>query len=80
MKKKPRHRGKRSKSRDWKRYNAFRRNKLVLVLPLVERRSPDWFHNFAWDYRVSSVAVSVWAYVAVIAALILKKYVRKPSG
>src|SRR2546430_62629 len=45
----------------------------------ASRRSPDWLHNFAWDYGGPGLAVLVWGYVFIIAALILSKSVRKPS-
>ena len=49
------------------------------VGPVIPSRlSPDWLHNFAWDYGGLGVAVLVWAYIAVIAALILAKSITKP--
>ena len=45
----------------------------------ASRRSLDWLHNFAWDYGGLGLAVLVWGYVFVIAALIMAKSVRKPS-
>ena len=45
----------------------------------ASRRSLDWLHNFAWDYGGPGLAVLVWGYVFIIAALIMAKSVRKPS-
>ena len=44
------------------------------------RRSPDWLHNFAWDYGGPGVAIFVWTFVTVIAVTVVLKRARKPSG
>jgi hypothetical protein len=43
------------------------------------RRSTDWLHNFAWDYGGPGVAVLVWAFVGLIAAVAVVRGVWKPS-
>ena len=43
----------------------------------ASRRSPDWLHNFSWDYGGPGVAVMIWAYAVLIGAAVLMKRVRR---
>lgn len=48
--------------------------------PITTHRSPDWFHNFSWDYGGPGVAAIIWVLVAVVLILSLVKAGRKPSS
>jgi len=45
--------------------------------PIPSRRSPDSFHNLAWDFGGPGIAVVIFAYVATLAILVLTKHRRE---
>jgi len=47
--------------------------------PISSRRSPDWLHNFAWDYGGLGVAILIWGFLALVAAAVAKRARREPS-
>ena len=41
--------------------------------PIATRRSPDWLHNFAWDFGGPGVAVLIYVFVAILALTVIVK-------
>ena len=39
--------------------------------PIATRRSPDWLHNFAWDFGGPGVAALIYFFVAILALTVI---------
>ena len=48
--------------------------------PIATRRSPDWLHNFAWDFGGPGVAIVIWGFVALVAAAVVVKRSGNPKS
>ncbi len=48
--------------------------------PVTSRRSPDWLHNFAWDFGGLGAAIIIYASIGFLVALLLMKRTRKKTG
>ena len=48
--------------------------------PIATRRSPDWLHNFAWDFGGPGISIVIWAFVGLVAAAVVVKKSGNPKS